>query len=249
LATLDYTKPDVVCGTESWLGPEIKSSEAFPEDYTAYRRDRGTLGGGVFILVHKSLVSSAAPELNADCEMNWVRIHLLGNRDLLLGCFYMPHRSQKDLAELNKTLQLITGDRKRQQVLLAGDFNCPDVDWSTASVAPSAPDRQVQLELIDISTAAQLTQVHDQPTRGNNILDLIFTSNSSLAKSSTSIPGISDHHAVVADFDTHPQRTKEKPRHHYLYSKAKWEELNTEIGLLADKINVMSKEEADVDSM
>ena len=27
---LQYTKPDIVCGTESWLSSDIKSSEVFP---------------------------------------------------------------------------------------------------------------------------------------------------------------------------------------------------------------------------
>jgi hypothetical protein len=241
--------PDVICGTESWLGPDVKSSEAFPPDYVAYRRDRGTIAGGVFILVHKTLVSSAAPELQADCEMTWVKIHLKRNKDLLVGCFYMPHRSPKDLAELDKTLQKITGDQNRQQVMLAGDFNCPNINWDDASVPPSSPDRQVQLDLIDICTAAQLTQVHDQPTRDDNILDLVFVTNPTLTKCSTSIPGISDHHAVVTDFDTQPQRVKEKPRRVYLYSNAKWNDLNSDLDSLSDKIKAMNNGKADVESM
>ena len=37
---IDTEKPDVVIGMESWLSPEISSSEIFPLGYTAYRRDR-----------------------------------------------------------------------------------------------------------------------------------------------------------------------------------------------------------------
>ena len=44
---LNYTKPDVVCGTESWLNKDIKSSEIFPtNDYQVFRKDRDSLGGG-----------------------------------------------------------------------------------------------------------------------------------------------------------------------------------------------------------
>eukprot|EP00745_Piridium_sociabile_P040835 TRINITY_DN7938_c0_g1_i3.p1 TRINITY_DN7938_c0_g1~~TRINITY_DN7938_c0_g1_i3.p1 ORF type:complete len:107 (-),score=14.36 TRINITY_DN7938_c0_g1_i3:66-386(-) len=73
--------------------------------------------------------------------------------------FYMPPRSHKDLAELDKTLPWITGRKTQCSTSIAG-FNCPDVGWDTASVA-----HQVQSQLIDISTSAQLTQVHNQPTR------------------------------------------------------------------------------------
>ena len=62
-AELQHTKPDIVCGTESWIRgikpgenptvDHIRSSEIFPPHYTAYRHDRSlSIGGGVFILVH-----------------------------------------------------------------------------------------------------------------------------------------------------------------------------------------------------
>ena len=56
-AAVSYIKPDIICGTESWLkgirpgktpsGDHIKNSEIFPENYTVFRNDRGTRGGGV----------------------------------------------------------------------------------------------------------------------------------------------------------------------------------------------------------
>ena len=80
-ALLEYTKPDIVCGTESWLygvkpgithsKDAIRSSEIFPSEYIAYRNDRLSNGGGVFILVHKNLVSVEQPDLVTDCELEW----------------------------------------------------------------------------------------------------------------------------------------------------------------------------------
>jgi hypothetical protein len=62
---MNYTKPDIFIGTESWLtgvkpGKDpttdaIQSSEVFPNNYTAYRNDRATLGGGVFILIQNNI--------------------------------------------------------------------------------------------------------------------------------------------------------------------------------------------------
>jgi len=207
-AMVSYVKPDVIFGTESWLQPAILSSEVFPDDYVAYRRDRGSLGGGVFILVHKNLVSTAQPELDANTEMIWAKIHMQESKDLFLGCFYMPHRSPADLTELDKTLQKITGKHSGKQILLAGDFNCPDINWDTAAVAPGASDRHLQQTLVDLTTAAQLTQIHEEPTRNGNTIDLVFSTNPSLIQYSASIPGLSDHEAVVADLDTCPQRRK-----------------------------------------
>ena len=53
-----------------------------------------------------------------------------------------------------------------------------------------------------------LTQVHDQPTRDLNMLDLVFTNNPSTVKTSTPIPGISDHAMIVTDIDIIPQYVK-----------------------------------------
>ena len=61
-ALVNYAKPDIIIGTESWLRgikpgkppteSAIKSAEIFPENFKVYRNDRGTLGGGVFLSVH-----------------------------------------------------------------------------------------------------------------------------------------------------------------------------------------------------
>ena len=66
----------------------------------------------------------------------------------------------------------------------------------------------VQQQLIDITNMAGLSQIHEQPTRGENMLDLVFVSNPSLMKSSVSVPGISDHDIVVTDFETKPYYQK-----------------------------------------
>lgn len=245
---VNYVKPDIICGTESWLKTDMQHKEVFPDGYTYYRKDRCSLAGGVFILVHNSLVSSVQTEWDTNCEILWCKIHLQQRRDLIVGCFYMPHRNQPDLNALETSLQKITASRQRQ-IILAGDFNCPDVNWNSGAVPPGAPERTVQESLVEITTAAYLTQIHEEPTREDNILDLIFTSNPSLNKSSKSIPGISDHSIIVADFDIHPHRTKEKPRKQYLYSKAKWEDLNSEVQQLSGVISTMREEGSSVDDM
>ena len=48
----------------------IKSSEVFPSHYNAFRNDRGSLGGGVFTLVHRDLVALEKPEFVTDCEIH-----------------------------------------------------------------------------------------------------------------------------------------------------------------------------------
>ena len=66
---------------------------------------------------------------------------------------------------------------------------------------------------------AQLTQIHEEPTRKGNTTDLVFFINPPLKRYSASIPGLSDHEAVVADLDTCPQKIKEKLGYLFLFSK------------------------------
>jgi len=81
---VNYIKPDVICGTESWLhgvkpgkNPTlnaIKSSEIFPENYVIYRNDRETKGGGFFIAIHTDLSSTECVEFITDCELSVAKI-------------------------------------------------------------------------------------------------------------------------------------------------------------------------------
>ena len=53
----------------------------------------------------------------------------------------------------------------------------------------------------------------------------------------------------MADLDTCPQRIKEKPRRHYLFSRAKWDDLNTDLKPLSEKIVNMDQGGVDVNTM
>ena len=222
----------------------------FPDYVTTYRNDRDTLGGGVFILVHKSLISEERPELVTSCEIDWAKIKLKDRRDLYVGVFNRPKRQQGDLNELQKSLNLLSRDGKNQRdIILAGDFNCPNINWTTHTANSSGGDNEKQQVLIDITPNALLSQVHHTPTRNQNILDLVFASNPSLVKSSVSIPGICDHHIVITDFDTKPQVSPQRPRRCYKMGKANWEQMKSDLDIAAREIRDEHKRGADADTL
>ena len=227
-ASVKYIKPDIICGTESWLKgvkpgknptkDAIKSSEVFPENYIAYRNDRGTLGGGVFVLVNSDIISIEKPEYVTSCEIEWVKLQLKDRKELLIGSFYMPHRNMNDVKELEKSLDQISN--LNTNFILTGDFNCPDIDWENMSVNQNAQDKEIQKALMEVIVSHSITQIHELPTRGENLLDLILTSNPSLIKSSTNVPGISDHDIIITDCETKPYYQSKRPRKCYTYHKA-----------------------------
>ena len=154
----------------------------------------------------------------------------------------------QDLNQLRSSLTTLTSSTDHKSIILAGDFNCPNVAWDTATVPPLAPQRDVQ-ELIKIQNDVQLSQMDRECTREDETLDLVFISHPSLIKSSVSILGISDHNIVVTDFDIKPTRTQKQPRKVYQYRKADWTGLNQELAPLPNKLQQMADQDESVESL
>ena len=67
----------------------------------------------------------------------------------LIGAFYMPHKNINDLNELQKSLDTITMENDKN-IILAGDFNCPDIEWTNKTTKIHANDNEIQKSLIEI---------------------------------------------------------------------------------------------------
>ena len=64
---------------------------------------------------------------------------------------------------------------RNAHVLVGGDFNCGDIEWSHKQVPHGVQKRQSQQQLLDIIGEHCLTQVVNIPTRNDKTLDLFFT--------------------------------------------------------------------------
>ena len=63
---IQQVKPDIISCTETWLKPEVHTSEIFPNtlNYQVFRDDRITnQGGGVLIAVSRDFICQEQPEL------------------------------------------------------------------------------------------------------------------------------------------------------------------------------------------
>ena len=88
---INSAKPDIILGNESWLTPEIKNSEIFPDSFDAVRKDRASdAHGGVFIAFKRDLLCTETPELDTNCEIVWCKLNIIGCSTLYLGSFYRP---------------------------------------------------------------------------------------------------------------------------------------------------------------
>ena len=83
-----------------------------------------------------------------------------------------------------------------------------------------------------------MEQVVDKPTREDKILDLLFTNNKSSLQKIEILPDIgkSDHEIVFAEIDTQPCRISKAKRNIFLYRKADWDGIRSNLNSLYTSI-------------
>ena len=98
---------------------------------------------------------------------------------------------------------------------IVGDFNCPNIDREANAIKSNSYEPKAHEELLNIMQTHPLVQMQKQPTRNENNLGLFLTNNESLVKSTSIIPGISDHEIVVIDSIIRPKIAKAAKRKIY----------------------------------
>ena len=85
-----------------------------------------------------------------------------------------------------------------------GDFNLGDIEWEKESVRPSSCMKTACEKFVQLLRDQHVCQMQREPTCEGRVLDLFCTNKPSLVKAMSTIPGIFDHDAIVADCDLRP---------------------------------------------
>ena len=193
----------IIALCESWLNNSIP--DAFINncgEYIVYRKDRDSRGGGVCLLIAKSFSSITTrvilPNEYECLELLAVDINV-DNINTRLILVYRPPGNTYDHFKnelLVNALQYLTDSCQRTIIL--GDFNLPMVDWRTCSYT-SVPSCNM---LCDYLLYNGLHQIIEFPTRGDNVLDLVFVNDPLLISDANVYPPIStsDHNSVILNF-------------------------------------------------
>ena len=96
------------------------------------------------------------------------------------------------------------------------DFNAPDLKWNYPEPTNCSLNSERLLEIID---EHRLTQLVKEPTRDDNILDLVLTNNIHIINNVRVIPGISDHDMVL--FEVNLACRGKKPVRRKIYMRKK----------------------------
>lgn len=162
---------EIAALTETWLSCHIFDSEFVPENYRVFRKDRDGRGGGVAILFKSSLQIFKMPDIDG-VEGLFCKFYK-NNVRYILGVVYRPPNSSVEvLINLKEYLQHHV--KSNDRLILTGDFNLPNIDWTTFSYSTNT----IEQTMLDISLAFDLLQVVKDFTRVHNgsgsTLDLFF---------------------------------------------------------------------------
>ena len=138
--------------------------------------------------------------------------------------FYRPPGSDTvPLDQLNESLNcLYSGNNSAPNIVLAGDYNLPDVNWIDECGIPAtnpAYGSVLNSLFINIINDHSLEQLVCSSTRQNNILDLVFSTQPDLISEDETIPGISDHEAITFTIRNIIHIQRKQPHKVYLYHK------------------------------
>lgn len=203
---LYFDNYEVLLVTETWLHSGVLSSLLDPHSmYHVLRKDRADLchnrGGGVAAFVKRGYCCN---EIYVEEEFTDLELLCF---DLVLGkCkvrFFVIYRPPyQDNIAVNYVAMLIRCMKRyaiadeHSTSIFVGDFNCPKMDWKHLS----SPSDHVSKSLLDWAIASGCCQYVTFPTRGENILDLVFANDDQIISSvyAQSPLGNSDH--CIIDF-------------------------------------------------
>ena len=150
------------------------------------------------IATKKGMITSIREHQDLPSELLFVDIIMDGEKKLTIGTFYRPPNSDlKPLEDLWSCLSSIT----TTDLLITGDFNLSECDWTTNHPTKSSEHHYLLSEIIQDNF---LYQMVDETTRENNILDLVLTTNIDLINNLEVGAPFSDHNSITFIVNTRP---------------------------------------------
>ena len=174
--------------TETWFKEE--DQDVGIPDYTVFRSDRKggkTKGGGAAIYLRDGFEAKVLLEDYVEsCEI--VAIHIEKVNILNVVVYRPPDTKLSVFSEIiNKINRLLSEtETLKPKVIITGDYNFPFIQWKRSRVGAcswsmkpgtyATEDEKNQFfRLMEIADKYNLVQAIEEPTRGKNTLDLVFT--------------------------------------------------------------------------
>ena len=165
---------DIITASETHLDSTVTEAQVELSGYDFFRLDRTRFGGGVGIycrtgMAAKRLTAFEIPGL----ELIWIEF-LCASRRNIVGCCYRPPGQNllavnSFLLDLEQSIQSVLATNPHSVTIL-GDFNDRCTVWDSLHT-----NSELGNKLYNLITNNNLLQLISEPTRQNNLLDLIIT--------------------------------------------------------------------------
>ncbi len=235
-ANIEIIKPDIIAITEVYpknVASEIEKSELELDSYDCFLKPGGR---GVCIYIKKKFKAIPVTDLSSNDfqESIWCELRLKNNDKLLIGCVY---RSPNSTANNNLMLYNLineAGSRSNSHLFIMGDFNYPEIDWSSFSSKEGVSHHSWQfLECLQDNFLFQKVDCNTRFREGQNpsLLDLVLVNEDGMVSDieARSPLGKSDH--VVLYFKLHCYVDSEDvlQQERFLYNKGDYEKLSEDL--------------------
>lgn len=254
---------DIIILTETWLTPDVSDNEFIDSRYSVFRCDRNRTislkkdGGGVLIAILKEFRPSRlalSPPLSLP-EHTIIKIPTYDNKFLLICATYLPPNTVESIYDnFINSLSCLVDDPCMEQIILAGDFNLPELSWVNASsymiCSPNSNYSKTSRLLLNFCSQLNMHQFNNLTNCNGRILDLFFCNTHAVFHSTISnLVPIDPHHPpfyVLVPFRKPSQIPKSKNVKTLSYYKSNYTAINIEIGSVDwnNLLNDLSPEQA-----
>ena len=222
---------DVICITETWGNKTVSDPMICNiEKYQIFRKDRNSNtkkeGGGVCILVKKEVHCKEIQICKHEtCEVLSIELATKPAPVQIFVCYRAHHLNTQENEQFFECISNICNIQV--QSLVVGDFNCPNINWVNSTLNTTDTVKVEQQLLLTFSIENSMYQFVKNPTRGPNMLDLVFSNSESIISNCTnSAPfGKSDHQSVTFHMNTKYEWKKPETTQ-YNFKKADYKSLN-----------------------
>jgi hypothetical protein len=226
-------KYDIILVTETWLNDTIPDSFVCTHCYDIFRADRDNKrGGGVAVLFRKNLHLTLAklPESFVLPETIVFDLNIKNEEKIrFILCYRAPNYDIEHVANLCRLLEFSTNNLSKCVIL--GDFNLPSLHFGQTLDFNKPTTDPVTSRFYDTLLNLGVEQLVNYPTRGNNYLDLIFTTCPFITHNvSVEQPfSTSDHSSVTFSIITKDDTMKPNTQSHYNFRKANYPAIELEL--------------------
>ena len=185
-----------ICLCETFLSDDITDPEVYLPGYSISRCDRANrIGGGVCIYVKDSIsLETCVSFSNSTCELLILK---LVEPELIIILLYRPPSCT--IPQLEDMITIIYSYLNNlgsplPNIVFLGDFNLPNMNWQNPN-----PNTDVYRTLCPLLDFYFLEQLVTEPTRKQNILDLIFSNPALVDSICITETYLSDHCLLLAN--------------------------------------------------